>query len=431
MTLLFYVIKLTIANNGKTWILLVAGSKFYTNYRHQADICHAYRLFLNNGVPPERIIVMMYDDLIRSSMNPTPGVVINSPNGHDLYNDIVINFKGDDVNYENFVNVLMGNADAVKNIATSQVITSDPNDNIFINFVDHGGPGFLAFPNDLLHAIDFYKLVSRMVDKKKFAKMILFIEASFGGSVFEHVLQDFDNVYVMSASDRKEPSSACYYDAVRQTYLADTFSISWMKYLEREISAKLSFHNLYQKIRSDNEYSHVEVYGDLNVGSTNVLEFFDFIRLAVNYQTYIKPKDAVANPSVPVALIEQKLQLTTDMNLKSKFKDEMKSLFQRRSGVDQIMQQIVYHVVEDGDPLQVDLIQNGNLPVTKSNMHCVRKAIDTFSAHCFNIISNVYIRSVAFMFVNMCSVQFTNPEDITQAIRSTCSGIIAGSEQIV
>ena len=31
-------------NGGKIWVLLVAGSRGYYNYRHQADICHAYHV---------------------------------------------------------------------------------------------------------------------------------------------------------------------------------------------------------------------------------------------------------------------------------------------------------------------------------------------------------------------------------------------------
>jgi len=29
---------------GKLWVLLVAGSSGYMNYRHQADVCHAYQV---------------------------------------------------------------------------------------------------------------------------------------------------------------------------------------------------------------------------------------------------------------------------------------------------------------------------------------------------------------------------------------------------
>jgi len=45
------------------WAVLVAGSSEWTNYRHQADVCHAYQILHKNGIPDSNIIVMMYDDI--------------------------------------------------------------------------------------------------------------------------------------------------------------------------------------------------------------------------------------------------------------------------------------------------------------------------------------------------------------------------------
>ena len=71
--------------NGTIWAVLVAGSNGWYNYRHQADICHAYQVLHEHGVPDRNIIVMMFDDIAHNEENPTPGVVINRPNGTDVY----------------------------------------------------------------------------------------------------------------------------------------------------------------------------------------------------------------------------------------------------------------------------------------------------------------------------------------------------------
>eukprot|EP00951_Prasinocladus_malaysianus_P033929 scaffold339133_cov43-Prasinocladus_malaysianus.AAC.1 len=42
--------------DGKHWALLVAGSAGFGNYRHQADICHAYQILRQGGIPDENII---------------------------------------------------------------------------------------------------------------------------------------------------------------------------------------------------------------------------------------------------------------------------------------------------------------------------------------------------------------------------------------
>lgn len=35
------------------------------------------------------------------------------------------------------------------------VFNSGPNDHVFVNFVDHGAPGLLAFPNDMVSERSF------------------------------------------------------------------------------------------------------------------------------------------------------------------------------------------------------------------------------------------------------------------------------------
>ena len=48
---------------GTRWAVLIAGSNGYWNYRHQADVCHAYQMLRNGGLKEENIIVFMYDDI--------------------------------------------------------------------------------------------------------------------------------------------------------------------------------------------------------------------------------------------------------------------------------------------------------------------------------------------------------------------------------
>jgi legumain len=48
------------------WALLVAGSNGWYNYRHQADVCHAYQILHANGISDSNIVVMMYDDLAQN-----------------------------------------------------------------------------------------------------------------------------------------------------------------------------------------------------------------------------------------------------------------------------------------------------------------------------------------------------------------------------
>lgn len=55
--------------------------KFY----FQADVCHAYQVMKRGGLKDENIIVFMYDDIAYNEDNPRPGVIINHPQGGDVY----------------------------------------------------------------------------------------------------------------------------------------------------------------------------------------------------------------------------------------------------------------------------------------------------------------------------------------------------------
>ena len=61
------------------WAALVAGSHTYSNYRHQADVFHAYHILKNNGFPENRIITFAYDDIAHNIKNPFKGKVFNKP----------------------------------------------------------------------------------------------------------------------------------------------------------------------------------------------------------------------------------------------------------------------------------------------------------------------------------------------------------------
>lgn len=54
-------------DKSQIWAVLVAGSSEWYNYRHQADVCHAYQILHRHGIPDERIIVLMADDIANNS----------------------------------------------------------------------------------------------------------------------------------------------------------------------------------------------------------------------------------------------------------------------------------------------------------------------------------------------------------------------------
>ena len=48
-------------------------------------MCHAYQILKRGGLKDENIVVFMYDDIASNELNPRPGIIINHPQGQDVY----------------------------------------------------------------------------------------------------------------------------------------------------------------------------------------------------------------------------------------------------------------------------------------------------------------------------------------------------------
>lgn len=93
---------------------------------------------------------MSYDDVANHAWNPFPGKLYNKPDpngpGHDVYKGCKIDYRLSECTADNFISVLTGDEEAVRGKGTGRVLKSNENDHVFINFVDHGGVGLIAFP---------------------------------------------------------------------------------------------------------------------------------------------------------------------------------------------------------------------------------------------------------------------------------------------
>ena len=67
------------------WAVIIAGSNTYGNYRHQSDAHHAYKIMVENDIPEDQIILMVYDDVANSTSNPLPGKLFNKTDGENVY----------------------------------------------------------------------------------------------------------------------------------------------------------------------------------------------------------------------------------------------------------------------------------------------------------------------------------------------------------
>ena len=262
------------------YAVLVAGSNTYMNYRHQADVYHAYHILRNNGMPAENIIVFAYDDIAYDPQNPFPGKVFNVPDGKDVYAGVKIDYRGEEVNPENFLGVITGDESRVS-AQTVKVLKSTEKDNVFIYLNDHGSVDLIAFPDDYLYADDLMTALYTMHEKKMYHQLTFYLDTCESGSIFDSELSSDISIYAVTSANPSESSWAQYCDSEAVvngtnigTCLADEFSILWMQDTENHDPKTRTLQEQYDFICKSMLFSHPLRYGDLSFVNEYLIDFF-------------------------------------------------------------------------------------------------------------------------------------------------------------
>ncbi|KAK8753201.1 hypothetical protein OTU49_003226 [Cherax quadricarinatus] len=425
-------------NQGDIWAVLLAGSSGWFNYRHQADVCHAYQILHQHGVPDDHIIVMMYDDIAQDVQNPTPGVIINRPGGPNVYEGVLKDYTGRDVTPENFLKVLSGDAESLRGVGSGKVLKSGPNDRVFINMVDHGAPGIFAFPNDYLNATDLVDAILAMHRASRYSQMVMYVESCESGSLFKSLLPDDIKVYALSASAPDQHSYACYEDDTLHTFLGDVFSVKWMEDTDVENLKKETLKQQYKLVRHEVVTSTVMHWGELRLASqklsrflgnkdshpnTSQLSVATDIENLVNYPTISKWNDpclntSVASDDVPVAILKSRVRSAASALEKQHWKEALKSLLLNRVHVRSVMQSLVSEMT--GNQVVTTMITAKDHSHDISRWDCYQDSVRTFHTHCFDLSQNTYALRVLKIIVNLCEHGYTH-QQFLEAARVVCT----------
>jgi len=423
-SLLFCGISWTAADH---FAVLVAGSNQYYNYRHQADVCHAYQILHKNGIPDSNIVVMMYDDIADNTENPTKGEIINKPGGSDVYKGVPHDYTGKDVTPKNFINVLLGNKAAMNGTGSGKVLESGPNDNVFIFYSDHGAVDLVAFPTgDFLYAKDLNATITKMHDQQKYKEMVVYIEACESGSMLEDYLSKNINVYGTTASNAEESSYACYYDNTRQTYLGDLYSVNWMEDSDVASMDKETLSQQFEIVKAKTNLSHVMQYGDLSLAKSDVLSEFQSGSKQFNtaprnfvqerYNAFLK-RDAVATVDVRLSIVSRRLAVADENSAeKQTLERELFQLLNDRSTITDKFHRIAATALAANGGEQYGKVIEKHMKLTQHD--CYMSVTDHVHEKCFDI-TNDYALNKLYIIGNLCQVglpEFT----IKRAVDEVC-----------
>ncbi|XP_053496498.1 legumain-like isoform X2 [Ictalurus furcatus] len=331
------------ASRGKQWVLLAAGSKGWEDY--DVQVAH------QNGVPDEQIVVMMYDDIAYNEQNPTPGNIINVPNGPNVYPGVLKDYTGEEVSAENFLSVLCGDSEAVKKTGRKKVIQSGENDSIFIYLSDHGNRGIFHFPNSTLYAHDLINTVKAMSKSRTFSKMVIYLEACHSGSMLDQLSDS--NVYAVSSCNPDEYTYACFFDKKRNTFLSDIFTFNWLQHMDTVKLTVTSFGEqfsyLQKHVSKDARKAGVTEtpcnYGDKGMLKVMLSEFFGDSPRFVS-ETYtsqilnVQVSDVVDTTEVPLIIQENRIKNEQDPEKRQALERQYDDLKRKRKTVDEALQKI-------------------------------------------------------------------------------------------
>lgn len=387
------------------WAVLVAGSSGYGNYRHQADICHAYQILIKNGMKAENIITFAFDDIANNSENPFPGQMFNKPNGTDVYAGCNIDYKGSDVTPENFIKVLEGDASV-----GGKYLKSTENSEVFINFADHGGVGLIAFPSSYLYAKDFQAALDSMHTKNMYKKMVIYIEACESGSMFTEEALKGKNIFATTAANASESSWGYYCppdDVVNgkelNSCLGDLYSITWMEDSDANKACSETIATQFEHVLKRVTKSHPLKFGDESISALPIGDFEGVCTAEEKDESFMGLFLAFAGRSEQVEQKESVAWDSRDIEVRTHFEKYMrtKNITDATKLTNAINNRIrtdhIFHTIHDSFGINSNDIE----AVTVQNFDCYKAVNNKFERECGKV--DDYALKYLKTFAHLCN----------------------------
>jgi len=431
-----------------TWAVLAAGSTGWSNYRHQADVCHAYHAIHDMGVPEDHIIVMMADDIAYNEKNPLPGRILNSEYtpSIDVYNGVPHDYTGSLVTSTVFSQILLGQD---MKVGSRKSLKSGPDDNVFIFYDDHGNYDKLCFPDKNLRAYDVEHILSEMKERKLFKNLVFYVEACYSGSIF-YDIEIPDNVYIATAAPIRTSSWAGCYNYLVGTSTCDLFASSWINDLEKDHKANYSFSDQFALMQNAmRTRSQGCEYGSQKVFNMPIMDFFG--------PSFGSKKDApISAPSSEfIPTLDVELQVAKRAVLHNPSEENKRNLnreYAIRAAIDSIDAAIVSAATPDAPHLTmtpcstcdesclcfaqctlgkerctfeccneesctIDPLSNG--PENARQHSCIKTLSDAFSDLCGN--GHPYLLKTTQSFIRVCNHKDVNIDNALKEMRRQCA----------
>lgn len=258
---------ITYPPKDENWAVIIAASEGWMNYRHQADALAFYQKLKRLGYDDDHILLIMADDIAYHPNNPQQGVVQHVPNGANLYEDIRIDYRLQDISPEAFQSILLGEMD--------NSLHSDCDDNVLLFWSGHGERGNWVWrEDDAFSAEQLRETLQQLEQGKKYRKLLGLIETCYSGSMGQ-ITEGIPGVLFVTAANEQETSKAECYNTDLGVWMTNRFTTTLLDCIETNLD--VSFRELYYHLFSSTLGSHVMVYNAGNFGNMYTSTMREFL----------------------------------------------------------------------------------------------------------------------------------------------------------
>ncbi|XP_057549100.1 uncharacterized protein LOC130827402 [Amaranthus tricolor] len=319
--------KFSTTMHTNNWAVLVCTSRFWFNYRHMANTLSLYRTVKRLGIPDERIILMLADDMACNARNKYPAQVFNNENHRlNLYGDNVeVDYRGYEVTVENFMRVLTGRHENA--VPRSKRLLSDEGSHILLYMAGHGGDEFLKFQDsEELQSHDLADAVKQMKEKQRFKELLIMVDTCQAATLFNQLQSP--GVLAIGSSMKGENSYSHHLDSDVGVSVVDRFTYYTLAFFERlnmHDNASLSslFNSYNPSLLMSTAYYRTDLY-QRNLGEVPVTNFFGSIMETIHTESAYRAfsskditRDIIKMPLKQPADLQNQRELLEDNGLQN------------------------------------------------------------------------------------------------------------------
>ena len=197
----------------------------------------------------------MRDDIAYHPKNKYQGVIKVSPDGENLYKDVVIDYRADTLGVKDIEDILVGN----KSPRLTTVLESTDADNVLLYWTGHGTNKSFSWLNteEKFTDVMMRESVLKMYEDKMYQSMLICTEPCYSGSVI-NAIDGIPLVLGITAANNEESSFAENYSDELGVWMCDRYTFNLMR-----ISADnpgIDLLSTYKMLSASTLGSHVQVY---------------------------------------------------------------------------------------------------------------------------------------------------------------------------